>query len=61
MTHGRCLCVCCMCSVMSEGMCETFTQVRHASGGLVGGIENAIQNVMLYTTDTRLGTLQPGK
>ena len=22
MTHGMCWCVCCMCSVMREGMCE---------------------------------------
>ena len=41
MTHGMCLCVCCMCSVMREGMCEKSKFVCHADG-LVGRIENVI-------------------
>ena len=42
MTHGMCLCVCCMCSVMREGMCEKSNQVCHESDGLLGGIESVM-------------------
>ena len=47
MTHGMCLFVCCMGSVMRARMCEKSNQVCHASDGLVGGIEGVIENVML--------------
>ena len=39
MTQGMCLCVCCMCSVMREGITEN---VGHASEVLLEGIENAM-------------------
>ena len=41
-THGMCLCVCCMCSVMREAMCEKSNQVCHESDGLFGGKENVM-------------------
>ena len=44
MTHGMCLCVCCMCSVMKEGMCgKDSNQICHTCDGVVwcrGGIAN---------------------
>ena len=42
MTHGLCLCVCCMCSVIREEMCKKSNYVCHAFDGLEGEMENVM-------------------
>ena len=49
MAHGRCLCVCCMCSVMREGMCEKKNSIGSVMRLMVwlGVTENVMETVML--------------